>query len=274
MMEQQKFIETVEMIKDIAAENGNRISQSEIAGKLSDAGMELSDAQLRMVYAYLKTSKVSVLGDDDVWTEMDLLKADQDDDTNESDESQKVTIEDKDDEVVKMYQADIKSVTALSEEEIIAAMKRLKDGQNKQDAEALVNTFLKDVVRWVKEYAGGSVLMTDLIQEGNIGLMIGVAEFDYAGALMQDKPVKKLKVYLKKSVKNAAMNIVYMQESENNVSYKIAGRVNAVNDCAKQLAEGFGRKVTLEELAGEMNMSVDEIKEIVDFSSNKIEYIE
>lgn len=271
-MEQQKFIETVEMIKDIAASNGNQITQAEIEANLVEAGMELSKEQLRLVYAYLKTSKVAVSGDDDVQAEMDFLKAEPEADETDA-ESEGKTLEDKDDEVVKMYQADIKGVTILSEEEIVEAMKRLSVGSNKNDSEALVNTFLKDVVRWVKEYAGGSVLMTDLIQEGNIGLMMGVAEFDYAGALATDKPVKKLKDYLKKAVKDAALSIVYSQESENNVGYKIAGRVNAVNDCAKQMAEDFGRKVTIEEVAAEMKLSVEEVKEIVDLSSNKIEYI-
>ncbi len=271
-MEQQKFIETVEMIKDMAAERGNQIAQADVEAKLVEAGMELSEEQLRLVYAYLKTSKVTVLGDEDVEAEMELLKAEPED--GEADETQDgKTLEDKDDEVVKMYQADIKGVTVLNEDEILDVMKRLSVNDNKNDREALVNTFLKDVVRWVKDYAGGSVLMTDLIQEGNIGLMMAVAEFDYAGALSGEKPVKKLKDFLKKAVKSAAMDIVYMQESENNVGYKISGRVNAVNDCAKQLAEDFGRKVTIEEVAAEMKMSVEEVKEIVDLSSNKIEYI-
>lgn len=271
-MEQQKFIETVEMIKDIAAANGNQITQAEIEAKLVEAGMELSEEQLRLVYAYLKTSKVTVLGDEDVEAELEILKAEPEDGEAERDQ-EALTLEDKDDDVVKMYQADIKSITILSEEEIVGAMKRLSAGSNKNDSEALINTFLKDVVRWVKEYAGGNVLMTDLIQEGNIGLMMAVAEFDYATAISGDKPVKKLKDFLKKSVKDAALAVIYSQESENNVGYKIAGRVNAVNDCAKQMAEDFGRKVTIEEVAAEMKLSVEEVKEIVDLSSNKIEYI-
>lgn len=271
-MEQQKFIETVEMIKDMAAANDNQISQSEIEATLVKAGMELSEEQLRLVYAYLKTSKVTVIGDDDVQAEMELLKTEPENDEAEG-EQEVQTFEDKDDEVVKMYQADIKGITILSEGELVEAMKRLSAGSSKNDREALINTFLKDVVRWVKDYAGGNVFMTDLIQEGNIGLMMAVAEFDYSDAISSDKPVKKLKDFLKKAVKSAAMDIVYMQESENNVGYKISGRVNAVNDCAKQLAEDFGRKVTVEEVAGEMKLSVEEVKEIVDLSSNKIEYI-
>ncbi len=271
-MEQQKFIETVEMIKDMAAANGNQISQAEIESTLVKAGMELSEEQLRLVYAYLKTSKVTVLGDEDVEAELELLKAEPEADSVENSEDDS-TIEDKDDEVVKMYQADIKAVTVLNEEEMLDVMKRLSTNDDKSHREALINTFLKDVVRWVKDYAGGNVLMTDLIQEGNIGLMMAVAEFDYSAALSVEKPVKKLKDFLKKSVKDAALSIVYSQESENNVGYKIAGRVNAVNDCAKQLAEDFNRKVTIEEVAAEMKLSVEEVKEIVDLSSNKIEYI-
>lgn len=269
-MEQQKFLETVEKIKDMAQTDGGKISRSAIDEKLHEEGMELNESQLKMVYAYLKTSKIEVM-DADVDSESE---ADGDAGNNMDTDADTETLEQKDDEVVKMYQADMKHVQVLSEEELLAVMKRLAaDVTVKADKEAIINTFLKDVVRWVKNYSDGSVLMTDLIQEGNIGLMSAVESFDYAKAVAGDNPVKVLKQALKKAVVTFAQNAVYSQESENNVGYKISGRVNAVNDCAKELAEDLGRKVSMEEVAEKMEMTYEEIKEIVDLSSNKIEYI-
>lgn len=269
-MEQKKFIETIESIKEFASDNDNKISKKEINDKIQAEGLTLDESQIKMVYAYLKTSKINVLEDSGEEANIEPFE-----DSSESAETEEIsTLEEKDDEVVKLYQADIKNVNVLNEEELLDAMKKMSQKPDKNVAEKVVNTFLKDVVRWVKKYSEGGVLMTDLIQEGNIGLMLAVNEFDYAEALNQNEPVKKLKEELKKSVIKFAQNALYSQESESNVGYKIAGRVNAVNDCAKQLSDDFGRKVTIEEIAQEMNMTYDEVKEIVELSSNKIEFID
>lgn len=280
-MEQQKFIETVEKIKESAQKNGGKIRQKEIDEKLRIEGMELNDSQLKMVYAYLKTSKIQILDEEDVPEEKDAENPVEKNPGNVEEESTKAELEEnvqdmenREDEFVRLYQADLKDLPVLSEEELLEVMKRLATDKNKADMEAVINTFLKDVVRWVKNYREGAVLMTDLIQEGNMGLMEGVESFDYGQALNLENPVKKLRDFLRKSVIKAVQDAIYTQESENNVGYKISGRVNAVNDCARELAEDLGRKVTMEEVAEKMDMTFDEIKEIVDFSSNKIEYIQ
>ncbi len=280
-MEQQKFIETVEKIKESAQTNGGKIRQKEIDEKLRIEGMELNESQLKMVYAYLKTSKIQILDEEDVPEEKDAENPVEKNPGNVEEESTKDELEEnvqdmenREDEFVRLYQADLKDLPVLSEEELLEVMKRLATDKNKADMEAIINTFLKDVVRWVKNYREGAVLMTDLIQEGNMGLMEGVESFDYGQALNLENPVKKLRDFLRKSVIKAVQDAIYTQESENNVGYKISGRVNAVNDCARELAEDLGRKVTMEEVAEKMDMTFDEIKEIVDFSSNKIEYIQ
>lgn len=252
-MEQQKFIETVERIRDRAQSSANKITAEEIKEIFRTEEMELDDDQLRLVYAYLKTSKIEVAGED---AAPDFVE---EEDGSASEDG----YEDRDMEFVKMYRADIKNVKTLSDDELAEAMKNPEAFRGQ-----IVNTFLKDVIRWVKPYANETVFMSDLIQEGNMGLMEGAAGFDYTNA-----SVKELRAYLKNAVVKAAQAALYEQESENNVGYKIAGRVNAVNDCAKELSEELGRKVTMEELAKKLEMTYEEVKEIVDLSSNKIEYI-
>ncbi len=264
-MEQQKFIETVELLKQKAENNGNKITRKEIDDMFTSDELHLDDSQLKMVYAYLKTSRIEITDEEE---------EEQTEEETASDEE----YEDKDMEFVRMYQADIKNVKILSQEELTEAMK-----EPKKYHEQIIGTFLKDVIKWVKNYAGGSVFMSDLIQEGNLGLMEGVNTFDYEGALAEvsdnkdiaerEAAVKKLRSHLKKSVVRAVQAAVCQQESEDNVGYKIAGRVNAVNDCARELAEEMGRKVTIEELSEKLGMTYEEVKEIVDLSSDKIEYI-
>lgn len=272
-MEQQKFIETVERIKDKAQNSANKITINEIRDIFLSAELQLDDSQLKMVYAYLKTSGIEIADAGE-----DVLDSTEEENNDVSEEEYK----DRDMEFVRMYQSDIKNIKVLSADELTEAMKNPVESR-----EQIINTFLKDVVKWVKPYANETVFMSDLIQEGNMGLMEGVAEFDYEAALAEEQgdsssdensrteptAVKKLQNFLKKSVIKAAQAAVYEQESENNVGYKIAGRVNAVNDCAKELSEDLGRKVTIEEIAERLEMTYEEVKEIVDLSSNKIEYI-
>lgn len=268
-MEQQKFIEIVELLKDKAESNGNKIAKKEIDSMFASDEMRLDESRLKMVYAYLKTSGIEIAGEETL------------EQTEEKAEVSDEEYEEKDMEYVRMYQADLRNVKVLSQEELIEAMKKPEEHR-----EQIINTFLRDVIKWVKPYAGGTMLMSDLIQEGNMGLMEGAAAFDYEAsfaeaaeqksAIQEEQDmaaVKKLKDYLKKSVIKAAQAAVYKQENENNIGYKVAGRVNAINDCARELAEEMGRKVTMEELGEKLEMSYEEVKEIVDLSSGKIEYI-
>ncbi|MGN0160689.1 MAG: sigma-70 domain-containing protein [Lachnospiraceae bacterium] len=274
-MDQQKFISAVEGLRDAALNADGKITKQQIQDKLADQGMELDEAQLKMVYAYLKTSKVSVLENNESMEEVELTREEAKvvEPISENETQEEPSVEEREGEFLKMYRDDIKNVLVLSEEELYQRMKKIAETPTKNDYQAVVQTFLKDVLRWVKTYEGGALMMSDLIQEGNMGLISAVEEFDYAGALKEDHPVKKLREALKKKVLKAVQEAVFEQESENNVGYKIAGRVNAVNECARQLSEENGRKVTIEEVAQQMEMTYDEVKEIVDLSVGKIEYI-
>lgn len=281
-MEQQQFIKTVEQIREKAQSSANQITINEIRDIFLSEELQLDDSQLKMVYAYLKTSGIQIVDADEEEPESEA-----DDKGEKDDGASQEEYTERDLEFVKLYQSDIRHIKALSFDELAEAMK-----SPAKYREQIINTFLKDVVKWVKPYAGDSVFMSDLIQEGNMGLMKGVAAFDYTAVLEREehtgsaenlaeneyaKPeqtaVNIFRNFLKKSVVKAAQAAVYAQESENNVGYKIAGRVNAVNDCAKELSEEFGRKVTMEELADKLELTYEEVKEIVDLSSNKIEYI-
>ncbi|MGN0515204.1 MAG: sigma-70 domain-containing protein [Lachnospiraceae bacterium] len=263
-MEQAKFIEIVEELKNRAAINKGVISKKEIDDAFSDEDTYLDESQLGMVYAFLKTSKIEITDGDNA---LDIdISGNDNSASNEAAETGDET--DKDSEFVKMYQSDLKCVVKLSPEELISAMK-----EPLKNKESIINTYLKDVVKWVRTYEGGSVFMSDLIQEGNIALMEAFSSFDFEAALLQEDPCRALTEHFRTKVKKAAMDALFEQDGENNVGYKVAGRVNAVNDCAKELSEDYGRKVTLDEIAEKLDMTYDEVKEITDLSANKIEYI-
>lgn len=270
IVDQQKFIQTMELIKDTAMENNNEITKENIDLILTKEGVVLEEDKLKLVYAYLKTSKIKIKDMADGILEEDTNQGNEDFLGQDTREEDKAGAEDfhRDEEFVRLYKADIKSLKVLDDEELLRAMENWKE-----NSENIVNSFLGNVIKWVKAYSGRGVLMSDLIQEGNICLVEAVRTFDYEKAFLEEEPVKLLKVYLKRAVVKGAIEAVDDYSSEENVGYKIAGRVNAVNDCAKKLAEDYGRKVTIEEVAEKMELTYDEVKEIVNLSSNKIEYI-
>ncbi len=268
-----KFTEKLKELLALAKKKKNCLEQQEILDFFAD--MDFDPDKMDRVLEFLENNGVDVLlpVEEDPVEEDDIIL----DGTEEEIDLEKIdlsvpegiSIEDP----VRMYLKEIGKVPLLSAEEEIELAKRMEAG-DQEAKKRLAEANLRLVVSIAKRYVGRGMLFLDLIQEGNMGLMEGVESFDYGQALNLENPVKKLRDFLRKSVIKAVQDAIYTQESENNVGYKISGRVNAVNDCARELAEDLGRKVTMEEVAEKMDMTFDEIKEIVDFSSNKIEYIQ
>lgn len=277
-MDQQKFIETVEKIKNKANENKQMISVVTVKEMLSSEGMELTGEQLKMVYAFLKTSKITLIDDDD-WYDDESATGEEGLTSDDIIDNKTETVDERDAEFVQMYLDDISAVPVLNDEQIIEVIGKIVSKQRSNEdykdlKEKLINTFLKNVVSWLKNYDDTAVLMSDLIQEGNMALMEIINSLNYEEIIEANNPIRKFKDTVKKSVLKAAQDSIYLQESENNVGYKVEGRVNAVNECAKKLSEEYGMKVSISQVAKEMEMDEDEVREIVELSANKIEYID
>lgn len=275
-MEQAKFIETVEGIKNKAIAQNKKISVDDIALELEKADIQLDEAQLKMVYAFLKTERIDIIDQE----QMSVVLEDDGEECswNQNEDGSADEFSNNETAVLAMYQEEVSGVCVLNDTQILECMNILADDtvENsvcKNTHDKLIHTFLKDVIRWVSNYQDGVVPMGDLIQEGNMTLMEAIFSFDYKKALESSNPTRKLKDYLKKAVISGAQGQIFEQESSNNVGMKIAGRVNAVNECAKSFYEEYGRKATVLEVADRMDMTEEEIKEIVDFSANKMEYI-
>jgi len=115
--------------------------------------------------------------------------------------------------------------------------------------------YLNEVVQIAKLYAGQGVLLEDLIGEGNVVL---AANTDAAEADLH-RLIKE------------AMEVLISETADNrNVDKQMVERVNAIADAAKELAEAFGRKVTVLELADEGKYSVDEIVEAISMAGDDI----
>lgn len=245
MDQEQKFLEAIEELKLLAQAQGNTLTVDDVKKLFTEEDMELSDEQYTLVVDYLKSAAIEVTENSDGADGGDKAE----------------TGEEKDAEFFAMYKRDLRKVRSYTEEEIAELLIDIDKNRNQ-----LTEAYLKDVIKWIEPYKESSVYVCDLVQEGNMGLMEGLDTFE-------GSTVQELKKHLKKCVEESAMAAICEQDCEDEVSMKVLSRVNAVNDSAKTLSEKLGRKIKADELAKEMNMTMDELNEIHELSGYKIESV-
>lgn len=135
-------------------------------------------------------------------------------------------------------------------------------------AKVIPMLYLKDVCDIAKLYEGQGVYSDDLIGEGNIALLMGARNLDLC------ESAEEVEEFLTRTVMDAMEKIISEQASEEDVDIKIAEKVNSVFEAAKELSEALLRKVSVEELAQEMEVDEGTIIEAIRLSGNQIEYIE
>ena len=237
------FAKTLEKVKEIAADQGNCISEEQVQKEFEVLG--LNSEQLQMVYDYLVKHKIGI--------------------------GQPVNIEDylsdEEKDYLQTYLDEIAELPRVSEGEKEAITLSAMAGD--ADAQArLTEIYLPDVIEIAKLYAGQGVLLEDLIGEGNVAVAIGVTML---GCL---EHVAEAQGMLGKMIMDAMENSIEETASNEKADQKIVDKVNKVMDVARELAEELKRKVTVEELMQETGMSRNKIMEAIRFSGNNIDYIE
>ena len=237
------FANTLEKVRSLAKEQGNCVSEEQV--KEAFAALELNNEQLKMVFDYLVKHKVGInepVNVDDYLTD-----------------EERNYLQDYLDELAQLPMASDGEKEAIT----ISAMAGDITAQNR-----LTEIYLPDVVEIAKIYTGQGVLLEDLIGEGNVALAMGCTML---GCL--EKPAEAQGM-LVKMMMDAMEDYIAENASNEKADLKVVQKVNKVMEAAKELAEEFRRKVTVEELATETKMSQNAIREAIKFSGNNIEYIE
>lgn len=237
------FANTLEQVRNLAKEQGNCVSEEQV--KEAFAALELNNEQLQMVFDYLVKHKVGInepVNVDDYLTD-----------------EERNYLQDYLDELAQLPMASDGEKEAIT----ISAMAGDITAQNR-----LTEIYLPDVVEIAKIYTGQGVLLEDLIGEGNVALAMGCTML---GCL--EKPAEAQGM-LVKMMMDAMEDYIAENASNEKADLKVVQKVNKVMEAAKELAEEFRRKVTVEELAAETKMSQNAIREAIKFSGNNIEYIE
>ena len=144
------------------------------------------------------------------------------------------------------------------EEEALLEFCREVEGSGDNDAKArLTEQLLPRVVETAKHYAGRGLPIGDLIQEGNIGLMLALETLG-----LREEGVSALD-YLKEEIEKAVSEALEDQQTEKSAGELIADRLNELSDGIKELSGELERQVSVEELSAFMDMPVEEIEDLL-----------
>ena len=228
------------------------------------AGMNLTAEQFENVFEALEHEGVEILkinGGDDEPTERDLELEDEDSEDMENIDlsvPDSVSIEDP----VRMYLKEIGKVPLLSADEEIELAQRMEEG-DEEAKKKLTEANLRLVVSIAKRYVGRGMLFLDLIQEGNLGLIKAVEKFDYRKGY-------KFSTYATWWIRQAITRAIADQARTIRIPVHMVETINKLIRVSRQLLQELGREPIPEEIAKEMNMPVERVREILKISQEPV----
>ena len=265
-MNMGKFSEKLVELLELAKKKKNVLEYQEISDFFKDQPLEVE--QMEKVYDFLEASGVDVLrisGNDDSLmldddAELDKLDDEEEIELDKIDLSvpEGVSIEDP----VRMYLKEIGKVSLLTADEEIELAKRMEQGD--EDAKKrLAEANLRLVVSIAKRYVGRGMLFLDLIQVGNLGLIKAVEKFDYRKGY-------KFSTYATWWIRQAITRAIADQARTIRIPVHMVETINKLIRVSRQLLQELGREPTPEEIAEEMDMNVDRVREILKISQEPV----
>ena len=163
---------------------------------------------------------------------------------------------------VRMYLKEIGKVELLSAEEEIELAKRMEEG-DEAAKKKLAEANLRLVVSIAKRYVGRGMLFLDLIQEGNLGLIKAVEKFDYRKGY-------KFSTYATWWIRQAITRAIADQARTIRIPVHMVETINKLIRVSRQLLQTLGREPVPEEIAAEMDISVERVREILKISQEPV----
>ena len=263
---EEKFASKMAELLELAKKKKNVIEDTEIINHFNDCKeIELTTDRMVAIFEYLDEHNIDVLTITDEDDEPDdiLLGADDDDvdvDVEHIDLSvpDGVSIEDP----VRMYLKEIGKVPLLSAEEEIELAKRMEEG-DENAKKKLAEANLRLVVSIAKRYVGRGMLFLDLIQEGNLGLIKAVEKFDYRKGY-------KFSTYATWWIRQAITRAIADQARTIRIPVHMVETINKLIRVSRQLLQELGREPLPEEIAEEMDIPVERVREILKISQEPV----
>ena len=258
----QKFLERLKELVALGKKKKSILEIQEINDFFRD--MDLSTEQMERVFEYLEANNIDVLrinSDDDDDVDLDAIMSDEEDvDVENIDLSvpDGVSVEDP----VRMYLKEIGKVPLLSAEREIELAQRMEEGDEEAKKE-LAEANLRLVVSIAKRYVGRGMLFLELIQEGNLGLIKAVEKFDYHKGY-------KFSTYATWWIRQAITRAIADQARTIRIPVHMVETINKLIRVSRQLLQELGREPTPEEIAKELDMPVERVREILKISQEPV----
>ena len=257
----EQFQEKLKELLNLAKKKKNMLEYQEISDFFAD--MQLDSDKFEKILDFLEANNIDVLRitDDDADDDI-LLEVDDDDEI----EVEKIDLSVPDgvsiEDPVRMYLKEIGKVPLLSAEEEIELAKRMELG-DQEAKKRLAEANLRLVVSIAKRYVGRGMLFLDLIQEGNLGLIKAVEKFDYRKGY-------KFSTYATWWIRQAITRAIADQARTIRIPVHMVETINKLIRVSRQLLQELGREPTPEEIAAEMNMPVERVREILKISQEPV----
>ena len=259
------FEEKLSKLLELAKSKKNVLDEKEVLAAF--AGEELTPEKLDRIYDFLDKKHVDVLkmsNDDDM--DPDLFSEDEDADPEDEIDVEHIDLSVPEgigvDDPVRMYLKEIGKVPLLSPDEEIELAKKIELG-DEEAKKKLAESNLRLVVSIAKRYAGRGMQLLDLIQEGNLGLIKAVEKFDYRKGY-------KFSTYATWWIRQAITRAIADQARTIRIPVHMVETINRLVRTQRQLVQKLGREATPDELAKELDMPVDRVRDIMKISQDPV----
>ena len=254
----------------------NLIEKGKKAGKLTlkeiaDVidGLNLSQEQMDRFYDTLEELNIETVGedlppidDDELLPALDELEEIDEVTEEEIAETDSMADSYSTDDPVRMYLKEIGKVSLLTQEEEIELAARMSQG-DEEAKRRMAEANLRLVVSIAKRYVGRGMLFLDLIQEGNLGLIKAVEKFDYTKGY-------KFSTYATWWIRQAITRAIADQARTIRIPVHMVETINKVIRVSRQLLQELGHDPSAEEIAAEMNIPVEKVRDILKIAQEPV----
>ena len=228
------------------------LSYKEIIESLNE--LDLDPEQIEKFYETAEQQGIEVVGDIDE----DLKEIAANEEEIDISVPDSISVDDH----VRMYLKEIGKVPLLTSEEEIELAKRMSEG-DEEAKKRLTEANLRLVVSIAKRYVGRGMLFLDLIQEGNLGLIKAVEKFDYVKGY-------KFSTYATWWIRQAITRAIADQARTIRIPVHMVETINKLIRVSRQLLQELGRDPQPDEIAKEMGMSIDKVREIMKIAQEPV----
>lgn len=253
------FREMLSEVKALADSRGNQLTVQEIDEFFANTHLEKE--QMELVYEYLKSQMIHVVGYEKVNKKASAIIA------GEEQEPEEKPAEEEEKERwggIELYLEELEQIEKIDAKEELLLFQKASSGDTNAKNK-LIELYLPMVCELAGEFEGEEYLVEDLIQEGNIGLMMAVDRLEESDSLAA------YQAQLMNGVNQYMQDILKEQNDFQAMGKGIAQKVNHLSEAIRNLEEDLEHKVSVEELSAYLEMPLEEIRDILKMAGDELE---